>query len=90
MFNRFGGKWIRISSYLKKRSPTAIKNRYYSVIRRQLAKTQSLNTVKVSKQALSFLGELKLMAHNYEDKIQVIGNHLSRVEDSIDVDLIMD
>jgi hypothetical protein len=40
-FNRLGGKWIKIATYLNNRSSIAIKNRYYSVLRKKLPTIES-------------------------------------------------
>ena len=38
LFSKFGGKWRKIAEKIPHRHPDAIKNRYYSVIRRRIHK----------------------------------------------------
>jgi hypothetical protein len=35
LFHQLGGKWQKIAKYLQGRPPEAVKNRYYSVIRKK-------------------------------------------------------
>jgi hypothetical protein len=76
-FNKLGGKWIKIATFLNNRSSIAIKNRYYSVLRKRLPSLESdAKQYEMTEQKETFLFELDSIAQNYMNTIRKIQSHL--------------
>jgi hypothetical protein len=87
-FNKLGGKWIKISTFLNNRSSIAIKNRYYSVLRKRLPSTEETHP-EPSEPRDQLIQMLDQIACNYEYTIQAISRHLQNLEESIEVDMLV-
>jgi hypothetical protein len=70
-FNTLGGKWIKIATFLNNRSSIAIKNRYYSVLRKRLPYSEggSKQHTELTEKKETIIQELDLIAQGYWNSI---------------------
>jgi len=87
-FNSLGGKWIKISTFLNNRSSIAIKNRYYSVLRKKIPMTTQKEEI-LPKHKSDLIQQLADVATKYEQKINEITSHIRYLEESIDIDVLI-
>jgi hypothetical protein len=64
LFGKYGGKWKKIALQMPSRHPDAIKNRYYSVIRRKVGRLLPPNANK-----REVIAELRQLVKKYETNI---------------------
>jgi hypothetical protein len=81
LFHRFGGKWRKIAKFITGRHPDAIKNRYYSVLRKKCQQFKPyIFKFPPNDEKQKVIERLKKVVLSYEQHVNHINGLISVLE----------